>query len=51
MIRFWMWQPLPSTIPLDELLMLSCQRIQGYLHTNPTIRGEDRNLCEDVVDR
>ncbi len=49
-IKFW--EPgldIPSYAPLDELFVWSCERIQGYLHTNPYIRAEDRDLCDGVL--
>jgi len=36
------------SLQLDELLKKGCEQVQDYLKTNPNVKNEDRDLCDDI---
>ena len=36
------------SLQLDELLKKGCGQVRNYLKTNPNVKNEDRDLCDDI---
>ena len=41
-------QVLIWSLQLDELLKKGCEQVRDYLKTNPNVKNEDRDLCDDI---
>ncbi len=43
-VQFW-------SLDLDSLINRTCVRVRNYLHYNPDVKEEDRNLCDGIGDQ